>query len=95
MQPQKFETADTQAELFAVLSSATRIRILRVIAEDSMTVGKIAESIGMSLQNTSHHLRFMRDKGVLTSRRKGQNIEYSIAHPRFIGELLGMAKSYI
>jgi DNA-binding transcriptional ArsR family regulator len=85
-----FETAETQAELFGVLACATRIKILRVIADTPKPVGMIAEEIGVSLQNTSHHLRVMKDKGILISRRKGQSVEYSIAYPQFIGELLGM-----
>ena len=88
-----FETEETQAELFGVLACATRIKILRVIAECPKPVGMIAEEIGVSLQNTSHHLRFMKDKGVLTSKRKGQSVEYSIAYPQFIRELLGIATS--
>ena len=88
-----FETAETQAELFGVLACATRIKILRVIAESPKPVGRIADEIGVSLQNTSHHLRFMKDKGVLISNRKGQCVEYSIAYPQFIGELLGLSTS--
>jgi DNA-binding transcriptional ArsR family regulator len=85
------ETVEAQAELFGVLACATRIKILLVIAECPKPVGMIADEIGVSLQNTSHHLRFMKDKGVLTAERKGQSVEYAIADPEFIGELLGIA----
>ena len=44
-----------------------------------MSVGEIAEQIGVTLQNTSQHLRLMKDKGVVESRRDGQTIFYRIA----------------
>jgi ArsR family transcriptional regulator len=42
------------------------------------SVGEIADTIGATLQNTSQHLRLMKDKGMLESRREGQTIYYRI-----------------
>ncbi len=43
-----------------------------------MSVGEIASVIDSSLQNTSQHLRLMRDKDILTSRRDGNTVYYRI-----------------
>jgi DNA-binding transcriptional ArsR family regulator len=41
-------------------------------------VSEIASAIDCSLQNTSQHLRLMKDKNILASRRAGQTIYYRI-----------------
>ena len=70
---------EAQAELHQILSNPSRLLILRSLAEQALSVGEIAEQIGASLQNTSQHLRLMKDKGVLEARRDGQTIFYQIA----------------
>ena len=72
-------TAEEQAELHQILSNPSRLLILRSLAQQEMSVGEIATQIGATLQNTSQHLRLMKDKGVLEARRDGQTIFYQIA----------------
>ena len=71
--------AEEQAELHQILSNPTRLLILRSLAQQERSVGEIAEQIGATLQNTSQHLRLMKDKNVLEARRDGQTIFYQIA----------------
>ena len=68
-----------QAELHQILSNSTRLLILHALEQQEMSVGEIAEQIDASLQNTSQHLRLMKDKGVVDARRDGQSIFYRIA----------------
>ena len=70
---------EEQAELHQILSNPSRLMILRSLAEQALSVGELAEQIGASLQNTSQHLRLMKDKGVLEARRDGQTVFYQIA----------------
>jgi ArsR family transcriptional regulator len=53
--------------------------ILWALADRELSVGEIAEAIGSSMQNTSKHLRLMKDKGILASRREANFIYYQIA----------------
>jgi DNA-binding transcriptional ArsR family regulator len=69
---------EEQAEIHQVFSNPSRLLILRALEYQEMSVGEIAEKIGATLQNTSQHLRLMKDKGVLLSRREGQTIFYQI-----------------
>jgi len=82
---------ESQAELFGVFANATRIRILQAMTQSELSVGGIAKRVGVSLQTTSHHLRYMKDKGILKSRREGQHIRYSIACPDLVSMLLSAA----
>jgi len=71
--------AEKQAEIFSIFSNAKRVLIFWFLNETEMSVNDIADAIGTSLQNTSQHLRLMKGKGILTSRRDGQTIYYRIS----------------
>jgi DNA-binding transcriptional ArsR family regulator len=72
-------SVEEQAEIHQVFSNPRRLLILWMLDTQEMSVGDIAERIGASLQNTSQHLRLMKDKGVLEARREGQTVFYQIA----------------
>ena len=83
MKPREIAKAQEQATFCAILGNAHRILILWTLGNQELTVSEIAEEIDSSLQNTSQHLRLMRDKGVLHSRRDGREIFYRIADTKF------------
>ena len=70
--------ANERAKMFKIFGNSRRILIFSLLQEQERSVGEIAEQVGASLQNTSQHLRLMKDKGVVSSRREGQTIYYSI-----------------
>lgn len=71
--------AQEQAELCRVFANATRILIFWTLVDHEKSVGEIAEAIDASLQSTSQHLRIMKQRNVLKSRRNGQMIYYRIS----------------
>ena len=71
--------AKKQATVFRIFGNSRRILILQLLVENEFSVGEIAERIEASLQNTSQHLRLMKDKGIVISRREGQVVYYGIA----------------
>jgi DNA-binding transcriptional ArsR family regulator len=73
------EQARTQAAFCRIFGSYRRILIAWYLAEGEASVGEIADVLGFSLQNTSQHLRIMTDRGLLTSRRDGTLVFYSLA----------------
>ena len=70
--------AGEQAEFCKIFAHPRRILILWTLAEQEKTVSEIAMAINASLQNTSQHLRLMREKGILKSHREGQMIFYRV-----------------
>lgn len=70
---------EEQAQVHQIFSNHWRILILWVLEKQENSVGEIADAIGTTMQNTSQHLRLMKDKGILESRRDGQTIFYRIA----------------
>jgi len=73
------EFAEKQAEIFSIFSNAKRVLIFWQLDGAEMSVNDIANAIDSSTQNTSQHLRLMKSRGILTSRRDGKTIYYSIA----------------
>ncbi|GEM_PF-551711 len=72
-----------RAQMLALAGDEVRIRILCFLFTYSEAcVSDIAESIGASINTTSHHLRLMKTGGLLTSIRRGTTICYTIvSHP--------------
>lgn len=69
----------TKARLLQLAGDETRMRILCVLfRRPSPCVSDIAAALAMSVASISHHLRLLEDNGVVTSRRDGKNICYSL-----------------
>ena len=73
------EFAIETASLFGLLSDSTRLRILYLLYHREVCVRNIAEAIEMSPPAVSHHLRSLKQLGVITSRRIGKVVHYTIA----------------
>ena len=72
-------TADKIAELFKLISDGTRLRVLVLLCRSEQCVNGIADALGMSAPAISHHLRVMRQAEIISSRRDGKEVYYSIA----------------
>lgn len=83
MNPIEISEAQQQAEFCGILGNAHRIQIVWALGNRELTVSEIAEEIEASMQNTSQHLRLMKNKGVLQSRRDGREIYYRVADTKF------------
>ncbi|MBQ7536116.1 MAG: winged helix-turn-helix transcriptional regulator [Stomatobaculum sp.] len=67
------------AELFKVFGDSTRIRILYVLFEADVCVCDIAESLNMTQSAISHQLRILKQAKLVSSRREGKSVIYSLA----------------
>ena len=77
---------DAFAEVAKALASGRRAEIVDVLAQGERSVEQLADEIGQSVANTSHHLRAMARAGVLRTRRDGTRIYYMLASER-VGEV--------
>ena len=61
------------------LGSVRRLEILSFIKrKKSATVGDIAETLDISQESVSQHLRVLRLSGIVTANRRGKNVSYRI-----------------
>ena len=68
-----------RARLLSLAGDETRIRIFCFMFEyDEGCVSDIAESLGVNVNTVSHHLRMMKDVGILTSEKMGTNVCYKL-----------------
>ena len=73
---QVFEKA---AELFAVLSTPIRLRIISELCQGEKNVGQLLENIEVAQPNMSQHLNIMYRAGIVGKRRQGVQVFYRIA----------------
>ena len=65
-------------DAFGALADPTRARILYALGTRSLCVGDLASVVGVSESAVSHQLRLLRDRRVVTGRRAGNIIYYSV-----------------
>lgn len=70
---------DAFAEVSKALGSGRRAEIVELLAQGERSVEAVAEQIGQSVANTSHHLRALARGGLVRTRREGIRIFYSLA----------------
>ncbi|NCB93063.1 MAG: ArsR family transcriptional regulator [Clostridia bacterium] len=76
--PEETELYDL-AELFKVFGDSTRIRILFVLFEAEVCVCDLAQVLNMTQSAISHQLKILKQNKLVTSRREGKSIFYSLA----------------
>src|SRR5262249_873010 len=67
--------------LFKALADATRLRILGLLLTGEVCVCHIHESLRIPQPKASRHLAYLRNAGLVTTRRDGQWIRYRLAAP--------------
>ncbi len=66
---------------YAALADRTRLRLLYLMRQGEAGVLSLADTIGESQPKVSRHLAYLRQAGLVKTRRDGRSIYYSIAWP--------------
>ena len=78
-------STDPDVKLLAGLADPARLSIVRQLAAaDDVCACDFSECCTVSQPTISHHLKVLRDAGVVVSERQGTNIVYSLS-PDFSG----------
>ena len=72
-EPRDFSAA---AEVFHQLGDPTRVQIFWLLCHKEECVINLAAMLGKSSPAVAHHLRSLRDSGLLVSRREGKEVFY-------------------
>lgn len=67
------------ASLLKAMSNPARLIILCQIAEGERSVGELERAVGLSQSSISQHLAVLRAQAVVSGRRVGQTVMYSLA----------------
>jgi len=82
------------SEIFKILGDPTRIKIMYSILKNELCVCDIAEAIDMTPSAVSHQLRNLKQLRLVSSRRSGKEIYYSLADEH-VEELFDVALEHI
>lgn len=70
------------AETLRVLAHPIRLRMIERLLESPISVGDLAEEVGLAPAAVSQHLNMMRAQGLLSSRREGRQVFYTVCAPQ-------------
>lgn len=68
----------TVNDAFKALSDPTRRKILELLSEKDRNAGEIADYFHISKPSISHHLSILKNAGLVSDERQGQNIVYTL-----------------
>ena len=66
------------ADLFGALADPTRMRMVAALHGRELCVCDLAAAVGQSESAVSHHLRLLRDRGLVRYRRDGRRTYYAL-----------------
>jgi len=79
------------ARVFKALGDPSRLDIVTSIGKDARSVTEIVRATGLSQTLVSFHLRILREAGIVTTKRNGPFILYSLSGPVFNNILLKLS----
>jgi ArsR family transcriptional regulator len=72
------------AELCKAMANEHRQAILHAICSDEKCVSDLAAQIGISVHNVSQHLRVLKERRLVASRKEGQTVYYHVTNQKFM-----------
>jgi ArsR family transcriptional regulator len=67
------------ASLLKILADDTRLAVMRQLLDGSKQVGEINEQLQVEQSLLSHHLKVLREAGLVVSQRDGKAVRYHLA----------------
>ena len=69
----------TLSEVFKLLADPSRLEIFWILCHSSQCVVELAAKLDISSPAISHHLKLLKDGGIVVSRREGKEVYYTAA----------------
>jgi DNA-binding transcriptional ArsR family regulator len=82
-----------KADIFQALAHPTRIAILELLGKGELSAGVLIEKLGMEQANVSQHLAVLRAKQLVSNRKVGNQVFYSVRDP-ILMEVLKLMRTY-
>ena len=82
-----------KADIFQALAHPTRIAIVEALRDGERSAGQLTEHLNLEQANASQHFAVLRNKQVVTNRKEGNQVFYSLRDPVLI-EVLDILKTY-
>ena len=82
-----------KASIFQALGHPTRIAIVEVLRDGELPAGVIQDRLGIEQANLSQHLAILRSRQIVTNRKEGNQVFYSLRNPVLV-EVLDIMRRY-
>jgi ArsR family transcriptional regulator len=82
-----------KADIFQALAHPTRIAILEILSGGELSAGALIEKLGLEQANVSQHLAVLRAKQLVSNRKAGNQVFYSVRDPILI-QVLSLMRTY-
>lgn len=90
----KDELRRFKAGIFRALAHPTRIAMVELLRDEGeVPVSRIHEQLGLEQTNASQHLAVLRSKQIVTGRKEGNQVFYSLRDP-ILGKVLNLMRQY-
>jgi DNA-binding transcriptional ArsR family regulator len=83
-----------KAEFFKTLGHPARIRVLELLSEREHSVGEMLPHVRIEPAHLSQQLAVLRRAGLVTTRKEGSTVYYSLTSPH-VAELLAVARTIL
>lgn len=81
------EIYELHARLCKALADPKRLLIINALRDGQKSVGELTEELELSQSNVSQHLAVLRERGVVSATREGNNVFYALRDPRVVKAL--------
>jgi DNA-binding transcriptional ArsR family regulator len=85
------QLSNFKAEFFKALAHPLRISILDALREGELTVNEISQRFDVEPANASQQLAVLRNKNIVTARKEGASVYYSVSD-RTVFKMLDVAR---
>jgi DNA-binding transcriptional ArsR family regulator len=83
-----------QAEICKTMADSKRLMILHELRDAEISVGQLVSNLDLPQANVSQHLAILRERGIVTARREGTSVYYSLANPK-IGQACDLVQEVL
>jgi len=70
-------------DILKVLADGTRLKIISLLSKQEMAVCELIEALNLSQPAVSHHLKLLKQAGLIQDNREGKWILYTINQEKF------------
>lgn len=78
------EIYEVYARVCKAIADPKRLLIINELRDGPRTVGEVVSALGISQPNASQHLALLRDRGIVSTRRGGSRIYYTLTSRKII-----------
>lgn len=79
--PHRKNLLEARAEVFKALAHPSRLAIIDALAEGERCVAELNEEVDADLSTVSRHLTVLRNAGILSSEKRGNQVFYRLECP--------------